>query len=81
MKVLIIDDDQIDTLSIVRTLKNTDLPLAAIETADTGTKGLELALQQQFDVILLDYQLPPTDGFELLIELRTKNDFSTSIVM
>lgn len=58
MKVLIIDDDQIDTLSIVRTLKNTDLPLAAIETADTGVKGLELALQQQFDVILLDYQLP-----------------------
>ncbi|PMH39211.1 putative bifunctional diguanylate cyclase/phosphodiesterase [Vibrio cyclitrophicus] len=81
MKVLIIDDDQIDTLSIVRTLKNTDLPLAAIETADTGVKGLELALQHQFDVILLDYQLPPTDGFELLIELRAKNDFSTSIVM
>ena len=81
MKVLIIDDDTVDTLSIVRTLKNTDLPLAVIETADTGAKGLKLALQQQFDVILLDYQLPSTDGFELLIELRAKNDFSTSIVM
>lgn len=81
MKVLIIDDDTVDTLSIIRTLKNTDLPLAIIETADTGAKGLELAMQQQFDVILLDYQLPSTDGFELLIELRAQNDFSTSIVM
>ncbi|WP_425667786.1 two-component system response regulator (plasmid) [Vibrio tubiashii] len=81
MKVLIIDDDTIDRLSITRTLRSTDLPISVIEEAQTANEGLSKALDQSFDVILLDYQLPPTTGLELLIALKSNKDFSTSIVM
>ncbi|AIW17779.1 EAL domain-containing protein [Vibrio coralliilyticus] len=81
MKVLLIDDDTIDRLAIVRTLQNTDLPISVIEEVQTADEGLVKALEQSFDIILLDYQLPPTTGLELLITLRAQTNFATSIVM
>ncbi|ELA8157336.1 response regulator transcription factor, partial [Vibrio parahaemolyticus] len=60
MKVLIIDDDTIDRLAIKKTLRSTDLPISIIEEAQTAHEGLDKALKQSFDVILLDYQLPPS---------------------
>ncbi|MEZ9398350.1 putative bifunctional diguanylate cyclase/phosphodiesterase [Vibrio splendidus] len=81
MKILLIDDDTVDRLAIVRVLKNTDLPISVIEEAQTADEGLVRALEQAFDIILLDYQLPPTTGLELLIALRSNANFATSIVM
>ncbi|MFH0236350.1 diguanylate cyclase domain-containing protein, partial [Vibrio diabolicus] len=81
MKVLIIDDDTIDRLAIKKTLRSTDLPISIIEEAQTAHEGLDKALKQSFDVILLDYQLPPSTGMEVLIALKSNSDFSTSIVM
>jgi diguanylate cyclase (GGDEF)-like protein len=81
MKVLLVDDDTIDRLAIVRTLRNTDLPISVIEEAKTVDEGRAKALEQPFDIILLDYQLPPVTGLELLIALRSNTNFATSIVM
>ncbi|KGY09979.1 GGDEF domain-containing response regulator [Vibrio sinaloensis] len=81
MKILIIDDDTIDRLAIIRTLKNTDLPISVIEEAQTADEGLVKALDQSFDIILLDYQLPPTTGLELLIALKSNPSFASSIVI
>ncbi|MBS9998981.1 EAL domain-containing protein [Vibrio alginolyticus] len=81
MKVLIIDDDTIDRLAIKKTLRSTDLPISIIEEAQTAHEGLDKALKQSFDMILLDYQLPPSTGMEVLIALKSNSDFSTSIVM
>lgn len=81
MKILLIDDDTVDRIAIARTLKNTDLPISVIEEAQTADEGLIRALEQVFDIILLDYQLPPTTGLELLIALRANANFATSIVM
>lgn len=81
MKILLIDDDTVDRIAIARTLKNTDLPISVIEEAQTADEGLIRALEQAFDIILLDYQLPPTTGLELLIALRANANFATSIVM
>ena len=40
------------------------------ETALDGTKGLSMALEQDFDLILLDVMLPNADGFELMEYIR-----------
>ncbi len=41
-----------------------------VDTADNGKDGLFLAMQQEFDLIVLDVMLPELDGFEVLRRLR-----------
>ncbi len=40
--------------------------------AATGTEGLQLALQQRFDVIVCDILLPGVNGFQLVRQLRDR---------
>ena len=35
-----------------------------VVTADNGREGLEMALEKDFDLILLDLMLPEMDGFD-----------------
>ena len=49
------------------------------ETALDGTKGLSMALEQDFDLILLDVMLPGLDGWEVLKALREKK--TTPVIM
>lgn len=81
MNVLIIDDDAIDRMAAIRTLGESDLPLEQIDQAPTAEEGIMLATQRPYNVILLDYQIPPYNGIEVLREIRGNNDYSTSIVM
>lgn len=81
MNVLIIDDDAVDGMSAVRALKKSELPIGDVRQASTGDEGIAMAMKDNYDVILLDYQLPPTNGVEVLRELRGSSDFSTAIVM
>ncbi|AJZ56260.1 response regulator (plasmid) [Paraburkholderia fungorum] len=43
-----------------------------VDTADNGKDGLFLAMQQEFDLIVLDVMLPEMDGFEVLRRLRAQ---------
>ena len=42
------------------------------EIAARGTTGLEKALAENFDLIIIDIMLPGMDGFEVITELRKK---------
>lgn len=66
-KILIIDDD-LDTLRLVGLmLQKQGYQIAA---ASNGTQGLELALAEEPDVILLDVMMPGMDGYEVARRLR-----------
>jgi DNA-binding response OmpR family regulator len=41
-----------------------------VDTASDGVAGLERALRQEFDLIILDIMLPRKNGFEVYPELR-----------
>ncbi|HLO90087.1 MAG TPA: sigma-54 dependent transcriptional regulator [Lentimicrobium sp.] len=62
-KILAIDDD-----SIIRTLLTNMLHKAGYDviTAADGNSGLKLALEEDPDVIITDYQMPGIDGIQLL---------------
>ena len=45
-----------------------------VEIENDGTKGLERALHEEFDLVILDLMLPGVDGFEICKKIReTKN--------
>jgi diguanylate cyclase (GGDEF)-like protein len=80
MKVLIIDDDEVDRMSIMRAMQQASTPVSLAQ-ADTAEAGLILARQTAFDVVLLDYRLPDRDGIEVLKELQHLGTRHTTVVM
>ncbi len=67
MKLLIIDDERKIASFIKHGLEEEKY---LIETANDGIRGLEMALNEQYDLILLDLLLPGMDGLTVLRELR-----------
>jgi DNA-binding response OmpR family regulator len=76
-RILIIEDDP-----AIRTgLKETFITEGySVSEADTGTKGFELASNNNFDLIILDLILPGKDGIEICKDLRSEG-VKTPIVM
>lgn len=81
MDILMIDDDAVDRMSALRTLKQSDLPLGTVDQAQTAQDGIRMAALHRYDIVLLDYQIPPYNGIEVIREIRGGNDYSTAIVM
>jgi len=80
MKLLLIDDDKIDRMNAKRNLKQSGHAIEITE-ASSAQEGLELSQNENFDLILLDYQLPTMTGLELLVLLRKGSKNSTAVVM
>lgn len=45
-----------------------------VQVENTGTKGLETALAEDFDLIVLDLMLPGMDGFEVCKKIRVEKE-------
>jgi two-component system, sensor histidine kinase and response regulator len=68
-KVLVIDDDAVDRLAVIRAFKSAEFQTELLEAIDCAS-GIALANSQQFDCIFIDYRLPDGNGIELLQKLR-----------
>jgi DNA-binding NtrC family response regulator len=65
-KILVVDDET----SIRRTLKDIlEFEKHQVELASNGLEALELAREEDYDVILLDIKMPEMDGMEVLEKL------------
>lgn len=69
INMLMIEDD-VRILDITQEYLKNYCSDWVITTAQTGTKGLELAQKNSFDIILLDVMLPGMDGFSVCKKLR-----------
>ena len=67
-KILFIDDD-IDILSIIKYSLDA-LEAVTILTSSKGEEGVEIALVEGPDLIILDVMMPDMDGIEVLKALR-----------
>lgn len=68
-KILIIEDD----CSIAELERDyLEINDFKCEIAARGTTGLEMALAENYDLIIIDIMLPGMDGFEVITELRKK---------
>ena len=68
-KILIIEDD-----TAIAELERDYLQLNGFECdiAERGTKGLELALENDYALCIIDIMLPGMDGYEICAKLREK---------
>jgi signal transduction histidine kinase len=71
LRVLLVDDDEIDRLSVQRALKKAGFSPVFTEACDAETAE-SLSLQDRFDIIFLDFYLPDQDGLSLLKQLRNQ---------
>ena len=68
-KVLVIDDDAVDRMTVIKAFKGADFQTEILEASDCKS-GVGLAISHQFDCIFIDYRLPDGNGIELLQKLR-----------
>ena len=75
-KVLIVEDE----LSIAELEKDyLELSSFEVEIETDGQQGLEKALKEDFDMIILDIMLPGVDGFEICNQRSQRNSNSYGI--
>jgi heavy metal response regulator len=77
MKILVVEDEKKVGAFIKKGLEEDSY---SVELAHDGDKGEELAVAQNFDLIILDILMPKKDGLTLLKELRAKQ-ISTPVLM
>lgn len=77
MKILLVDDERQLTDALSTILKQNKY---SVDCANDGEEGLDLALSDIYDLIILDVMMPKLDGFSLLRELR-RNKLSVPVLM
>lgn len=77
MKILIVDDEVQLTDALTIILKNSKYN---VDVANSGIEGLEYAMTNMYDAIVLDIMLPEIDGIEILKRIR-QNKINTPIIM
>lgn len=78
MKILVVEDNQKVASFLVRGLKAEGYQTLL---AEDGQQGLQIALNEQPDIIILDRMLPIVDGMEVLQELRARRAQSKILIL
>ncbi len=76
LKVLLVEDSPDNQMLITMYLNKEG---AQVKTASDGASGVELALTEMFDVVLMDIQMPILDGHEATKKLR-QSKYSKPII-
>ena len=79
LKILVVDDDDVDRMAVCRALKTAGVEMAISEAVDCRSAIAELK-NTAFDCIFLDYRLPDRDGLSLIKDLR-QNEVRTPIIV
>ncbi|MBQ7850019.1 MAG: response regulator transcription factor [Clostridia bacterium] len=77
MKILIIEDEVLLADSVAALLRSKGFD---VETAYDGDDGIQYAILDAYDLIILDVMMPGMDGYQVARQLRARH-FSTPILM
>lgn len=68
--ILVVDDSKINQSLVIGMLRKHEV---FFTTADDGLEALEIIDNQDFDLILMDLQMPRMDGYRAVAEIRRMN--------
>lgn len=69
LKILIIDDDKVDLITINRSISHSGI-IADVENAFSAKEAIKKLDSTNYDLIFLDYLMPDSDGITFLKKLR-----------
>ncbi len=78
MRVLLIEDDSATARSVSLMLKSEGFN---VYTTDLGEEGIDLSKVYDYDIILLDLNLPDMSGFEVLRSLRASRVKTPTLIL
>ena len=78
MRILLIEDEHKIARSIKKGLEQ---EAYAVDIAFTGSEGLDLALAEEFDLIILDRMLPEIDGIEICKQVRQSGNHTPILML
>ncbi len=78
MRVLLIEDDSATAQSIELMLKSEGFN---VYTTDLGEEGIDLGKIYDYDIVLLDLNLPDMSGFEVLRSLRVSRVKTPTLIL
>ncbi len=78
MRILVVEDDKKIASFVARGLKEAGF---AVDHAEDGEAGLEMALCGTYDAIVMDLMLPKRDGLSVVEELRRQKVHSPVIIL
>jgi len=73
-KILIVEDNE-DNMSVLEAFLEDDFELIK---ATNGKMGLEMAIEEKPDLILLDISLPQMDGTEVIVKIRKHDEIKNT---
>jgi signal transduction histidine kinase len=71
LKILVIDDDEVDRIAVRRSLIKAGVNMELWEE-DNGNSALASLSKSSYDCVLLDYRLPDTDGLTLIQNIHSQ---------
>ena len=71
LKILVVDDDDVDRMAVRRALKASGLE-ASVTEAEDASSALNRLSKEHFDCTLLDYRMPGSDGLDVVRQAREK---------
>ena len=76
--ILLIEDNQSIARQLIEFLEGHKW---SVDYSDNGTLGIKLALENEYDVILLDLNLPDIDGIDVCRQIKNEAMVNTPILM
>jgi len=67
MKILVVEDEKKSAAALEKGLRESGYE---VDVADKGDTGLQMAVDQDYDLVVLDVMLPGRDGWSVMHDLR-----------
>lgn len=78
MRLLIVEDEKVLCDTVAKSLYGAGYE---VDTCYDGDEALDYILSDDYDLIVLDLNLPGTDGMDILRELRKKNEETKVLIL
>ncbi len=80
LKILLVEDNVIDRRILETMLQESSNPIALLKSAETLAGALQLLAQHPFDLVILDLNLPDSEGKDTLMSLSSKYPEVTIVI-